>query len=659
MNRIRSTLLTLCCALSLATLGPSAALGAEEGADVVPTTFTSTSLQIPSAGIIQFSSPTLADLTGDDIPEIIIGTTRGSDAGLGRGYTPFLVTLRGNNQILWQRELTGPVNSSPSVGDLDGDGAPEIVVTTGGDVEDTKQDGALYVFDKNGNERWHVEMADHYPRDGYGEGAFSTPALCDLEGDGRLEIIWGGWDQRIYVYDADGTARWFGLNRPPNFPVDPGYYNADTIWSSPACADLNADGLKEIVIGADITGGGTLPDGTRTKDGGFLYVFDKDGNALVRRFLPEAIYSSPAIGDLNNDGRMEIAVGTGWFWWNAHGRKDQPYVYVFDTSQVFSGLPYADENKLPFFPGWPQKTALPGFSSPALADLDQDGTLEVIIGAGNPLIYDNNAGMIYVWKHNGQLMPGWPVAPKNESGGDSTIWSSPTVADVDGDGSMEILFSMVWDVHIYNADGQRQNLLKGYYTVSSSPAIGDTNGDGLTDIWIGSSNAVAGQQFGYVWHYSANEGTLGETPWPMFHRTAAHDGCICLNAPAKVEAGQDAILVLKDINDSHSTGSAILHLMNKGGSKAFWGAQLSAAQVATSAPNVTIQPEQGTLAPKQGVDITISIDFSGLEEGIHDLGTLKITSTDEVNSAQSSVLSVPLRVYYGPLTRTFLPTVQR
>ena len=73
-----------------------------------------------------------------------------------------------------------------------------------------------------------------------------------------------------------------------------------------ACAGLNADGQSEVIIDADITGGGRLPDGTRTQNGGFIYVFDKDGNVLVRRFVAEAVFSSPAVADLDCAGLPEI-----------------------------------------------------------------------------------------------------------------------------------------------------------------------------------------------------------------------------------------------------------------------------------------------------------------------------------------------------------------
>ena len=68
--------------------------------------------------------------------------------------------------------------------------------------------------------------------------------------------------------------------------------------------------------------------------GGRLFIFDREGHLLVRRGLPEAVWSSPVVGDLNRDGRPEIVVGTAWLWWKLKG-VTPPYLYAFDTARVF------------------------------------------------------------------------------------------------------------------------------------------------------------------------------------------------------------------------------------------------------------------------------------------------------------------------------------
>ncbi|NIV29642.1 MAG: hypothetical protein GWN58_09070, partial [Anaerolineae bacterium] len=42
-------------------------------------------------------------------------------------------------------------------------------------------------------------------RDGYVDGFYSSPSLGDLDGDGDLEIVAGSWGQHVYAWHHDGT----------------------------------------------------------------------------------------------------------------------------------------------------------------------------------------------------------------------------------------------------------------------------------------------------------------------------------------------------------------------------------------------------------------------------------------------------------------------
>jgi hypothetical protein len=82
------------------------------------------------------------------------------------------------------------------------------------------------------------------------------------------------------------------------------------------------------------------------------------------------------------------------------------------------------------------KTAI--FSSAVLADLDQDERLDIIVSA-----MDQRA---YAWNMDGDLLPGWPVflqSPASPPGGDdepgAESINTPAVADITGDGVPEVV----------------------------------------------------------------------------------------------------------------------------------------------------------------------------------------------------------------------------
>lgn len=641
------------CLVTLSGPATPVALSNAAASPAQPSAFTTESFALPG-GVVEHSSPVLADLNEDGVQDIVIGTTAQNGADSNKRNRPtVLVAMQGNGHILWSKALDAPIESAPAVGDINHDGHLEVLVSTGGDAGDLRHTGSLFAFDHNGNQLWRFNLVDN-PSRGWIGGTFSSPTLCDVDGNGTMEIALGGWDQRIYLIDSNGKPIWNNLNRSPGVPVDAGYYNADTIWSTAACADLNGDGQKEIIIGADITGGGVLPDGTHTQDGGFLYVFDKNGSVLVRRYFPETIYSSPAVGDINRDGRPEIVIGTGWFWWNQHGRKATPYVYAFDTSKVFSNLSYADAAKLPDLSGWPQQTSYPGFSSPALADLDGDGTLEVIIGTGDPFKANDpivGAGQVYAWHANGQAVAGWPISPKSVQGWDSQIVSSPTVADIDGDGQVEVLFSMIWDINVYSANGAFKEWLGTKWTTVSSAAVGDTDGDGKVDVWIGSGNAEGDKSSGSVWHFK-NNANLGALPWPMFHRDAQRSGFYPSGAKAVV--GTNQMFVFRDTDNTNAASQLISQFLlgNGGGASYSW-------RIVGKPNRVTLSPDQGTVNPGSSQSLQTTIDTGGLGNGSTALGDIQIEITSNGSAVPGSPIKIPVSAFVGNVQNVYLPIVQR
>ncbi|MFC1703672.1 FG-GAP-like repeat-containing protein [Candidatus Omnitrophota bacterium] len=144
--------------------------------------------------------------------------------------------------------------------------------------------------------------------------------------------------------------------------------------------------------------------------------------------------------------------------------------------------------------GWPQMTGNgQGTSSPALADFDGDGNLEVVIG---------HADYVYAWHSDGTLVSGWPVDVTG------TLDSSPAIADIDSDGDLEIAIgshdNKIYAIHHDGAMVSGWPVSTNGPVTQSSPALADLDGDGNLEVIVGAGNEV------YAFH---NNGTL-VTGWP-------------------------------------------------------------------------------------------------------------------------------------------------
>src|SRR5207237_1022216 len=132
------------------------------------------------------------------------------------------------------------------------------------------------------------------------------------------------------------------------------------------------------------------------------------------RFYPgQVIWSSPAIADINGDGKPDIVVGTGNM---MSGGGNQVLAFGSDGSYV---------------PGWPVNVGGRTTSSPAVGDVDGDGRPVVAIVADD--------GKLYAFRGDGSLMFSRCVANDTVNGCPLALHASPTIADIDNDGRQEIL----------------------------------------------------------------------------------------------------------------------------------------------------------------------------------------------------------------------------
>ena len=75
----------------------------------------------------------------------------------------------------------------------------------------------------------------------------SSPAVGDITGSGVADVTVGALGLQSWSWDAHGQ-----LN--PGWP----FYTDDTVFATPALADLNGDGATEVVMGGDASPGGVF-----------------------------------------------------------------------------------------------------------------------------------------------------------------------------------------------------------------------------------------------------------------------------------------------------------------------------------------------------------------------------------------------------------------
>ena len=175
-----------------------------------------------------------------------------------------------------------------------------------------------------------------------------------------------------------------------------------------------------------------------------------------------------AIGDVDNDGRNEVILATGNT--GTYCRR----VLCIDGG---SGL-----IKWTFIPDTPTDIYSFYEIAPAIADIDGDGNIEVLVGSNN-INGHNEASLFCLTGATGVLK--WKFSTTEISY--SHFATSPTIADVDDDGVLEVVFESATDfVYCLNANGSQQWVrdlgANGHISWNFVPAVADVDADGHTEV---------------------------------------------------------------------------------------------------------------------------------------------------------------------------------
>ena len=365
----------------------------------------------------------LCNMDGDNDLEIV----------RNMGYTVQAWNFDGSNVPGWPVTVpTYQLECAPSFGDVDGDGQEDIVVTNHG----LTSGGFIFAYRKNGtmlpgfpinhgyssrtpvlanvDNTAALEIIVNKRQSGAnevsiytGSGAVlsgwpksinsvpaSSSAVGDITGDGQPEIVAESYNS-LYAWDKSGNI----LSGFP-FTMPNGDVNS---YSSPVLADVDGDNIREIIFGTHALSGP-----------GYVYVIKNNGTVMNGwpKQVPNWIYGPPAVGYINNDNVIDIAVG----------------------DQVLSGSPSdqisawdKDGNSLPGFP----VTSLWAINNQiTIGDIDNDNNMELIIDDNTST---GGRGKYLAFNHDGTPLTGWDVTVDG-----TTMFSTPMIGDLNRDGLLDI-----------------------------------------------------------------------------------------------------------------------------------------------------------------------------------------------------------------------------
>ena len=172
--------------------------------------------------------------------------------------------------------------------------------------------------------------------------------------------------------------------------------------------------------------------------------------------------------EIDIDFDMEVSLGIVPFTFSVSAE----YVDIYGNPGEFSRDYELSLDVSLFQKDWPVLTINQIESSPAVIDIDGDGSTEVI--------YGEYEGLLHMVDEMGNEQQGFPVDLEDD------IWGSPAVADLEGDGDMEIVIGSK-DEHllIINSDGTIQADYNAHQYIMATPALGDIDGDGDLEVVFG------------------------------------------------------------------------------------------------------------------------------------------------------------------------------
>ncbi|NPD90640.1 MAG: PQQ-like beta-propeller repeat protein, partial [Asgard group archaeon] len=222
-------------------------------------------------GYTSIATPNIADIDGDGTFEIIV-------IGGVKLLGGIIACLNGNGTLRWSYPTPGWTHSSSVIADLNKDGKLEVLAAFSSTSD-------LFCLDYDGSLKW----IKNFIVNSQGFGISGSPIVVDIDNDLEQEIIFGNTMGTVYCLNATGDQEW-NYSSP-----------TDDFFFTPVVSYIDSDPYLDIIIGSSIDDAGQYVS--------FIRCIDHEGKETwsVRDVSVSLSASTPLVADVNDDGNYEIS----------------------------------------------------------------------------------------------------------------------------------------------------------------------------------------------------------------------------------------------------------------------------------------------------------------------------------------------------------------